>query len=190
MTDVRFLHLHKRDSEKVEALVAFVVSQVVRVPPLAVRVTAHARHDYPSGQAHLTHWPDWALRLYPRKSAKRQAMYAISVRTVSDDAEIHGVPRVCWHATTVKAAYREEPDTVEYQPEVAAAYARGERKFGHWPIYVTHDWRDAFVHTFAHELSHVLQWERGRRKSEVQCETFAARVLSAWQLESATTREP
>lgn len=179
---MRFLHEHERDPAEVERLAAFVVSQAVAVPPLAVRVLKPGKYDYPSGVAYLTSWPDWSRRLYPKRLSKiGQAMYPITVRTVSDFADCLGEPRVCWHSTAAKATYRSEPDTPEYQPEAEAAWLRGERKLGRWPIYVTGDWREAFVHTFAHELSHVLQWERGGRKSEIQCETFAARVLDAFK---------
>jgi hypothetical protein len=182
MSTTRFLHEHERDPVEVERLVVFAIAQAVRVPPLAIRVLAPGRRDYPTGVAYLTHWPDWSRKLYPQRASKiRQSMFAITVRTVTDHADCLGELRVCWHATAARAAYRDAPDSVEYQPEVVAAYARGERKYGSWPIYVTHDWREAFLHTFAHELSHVLQWERGGRRSEVQCETFAVRVLEAWR---------
>jgi hypothetical protein len=174
---LRLKHQHQRSPQEVEALARFVVSRVKgHLPPLAVLCTQGGR-DYPRGLAWLGEWPHWALELYPRKSRLRDAMYAIMVNIVTDRAPCLGHPRVCWHSTKICKAFLSNPDSPEYQPGIANLYYQGETKYGRWPIFITHDWREAFVHTFAHEVCHVLQAERGTRYSEVECEAFAHSVL-------------
>ncbi|GIV03633.1 MAG: hypothetical protein KatS3mg015_2463 [Fimbriimonadales bacterium] len=184
MVRLRFCHdEHGRDNEDVERLVRWVVRDATpgNVPPLAVRIRKPAAHDYPSGCAYLTYWPQWAVKLYPRRSHLRRAMYAISVTTCSDAAPVLGQPHVCWHARAARTGATCDEDAAAYQPAAAAAWARGERQLGQWPIYILRDWREALVHTFAHELSHVVQFARNGGRSEIVCERFAAYVLERFR---------
>lgn len=182
MSNVRFKHDHERDPAVVEELAQFAISRAFGVPPLAVRVLRPRNHNYPTGRAYWgSSRPDWALRLYPRSSPRQRDMQAITVITVTDDSELLGRPHVCWHASRARDYRYQDPDTYHEQPEVLAAYGRGETKFGRWPIYTVHNWEEAFLRTFAHELSHAVQATRDRGQSEVLCETFAARTLDEWR---------
>jgi hypothetical protein len=196
---VRFLHDgHLRDPGEIVALSEFVIGLVHgEVPSLAVRVMKPGKHDYPSGWAHQEQ-TQWATLLYPRRGKLRSAMYAMTVRTITDSATVLGHPHVCWHAVGVKALDKrgeyvervtEHGDPFwtfeafdEYQRPAQEAWARGERMLGRWPIYVLHNWREAFVHTFAHELNHIVQYHHGRKRhSEVGCERFALYALESYR---------
>lgn len=180
MTELRILNESARPTDELEELCRFVIGRAVHVPPLAVRALKPNRQDYPSGTAHLDNWTEWSLRLYPRRSKLRAEMFALAVRTVTDESHVLGIPRICWHATEAGKVASAEGAPAWYA-RVAEAYERGETKMGRWPIYVVRDWQEAFVHTFAHELSHVLQYRMsGKVGSEVRCETFALRCLDAF----------
>ena len=71
--------------------------------------------------------------------------------------------------------------------ELAALPAAGHTHFDRWPIFVVHDWQEAFVHLAAHEARHLVQAERRLPcRSEVDCEEFAMRMLLEYQQRKAT----
>jgi hypothetical protein len=188
--DVRFIHEHSRDPREVERLAAYVLSKAKGVPPLAIKVEdaiASGHTDYPSGRASWgSRRAKWARDLFGL-STLGYTMCQVVVRLVSDEAPCLAQPRVCWHSRrAANAAYDPEGGN-GYQPEVTETYLAGNLRFGRWPIYVTDTWQEAFVHTFAHEVSHTQQWQHSpKRASEVQCETFATRVLNDFKKEVNT----
>ena len=191
MNDFRFIHEHSRDEREVERLARYVLGKAKGVPPLAIKVEdagpPNTRTDYPSGRAAWgSRRGEWAHDLFRRK-ANRHVMCSVIVRLVSDEAPCLGQPRVCWHSRRAAEVGHDPEGSDAYQPEVAESYYAGKIKFGRWPIYVTETWQEAFVHTFAHEVSHTQQWQHAsHRGSEVQCESFAARVLNDFQKEVNT----
>lgn len=172
-TRVRFRHEHERDPARVEEIVAWVVAQATEIPAgLAVRVRAPAEHGYPNGSASYAE-RDWARSLRCR--------WAIFLRLAAPPYEF-GIPRVCWHSSVTRQRHWQEPRPPDgMQVTVADALAEGKTRVGRWPIYRIDDWEEALVHLAAHEVSHIVQEQRGRGQSEIICEEFAAATLTAWR---------
>jgi hypothetical protein len=55
------------------------------------------------------------------------------------------------------------------------------------PWITAHDWRERLVALAAHEACHVRQFRDGLRRSEVEAEHWAERVLASWR---RSAREP
>lgn len=113
------------------------------------------------------------------------ARYSVRITVPSDAWDGYGMPRACWHSTRMRHLAREGVgiDPGRAYRVVAAHAARGETRFGRWPIYHVDDWAELTLHLVAHELAHILQYqrERGAGGSEVFCEDFAAAALDAWR---------
>lgn len=183
---LRFVHAHERDQAEVERLVAFAGEPLARsIGPVLVAVKVQAsKHEANSGCAYPQgDTPRWAGR----------ARYATTLSVPVDRPEVrYGQPRVCYHASSLRDTYKAPtgvPDVVKsaawqvhstlWHMGIAEAFAAGATHHGRWPIYYVLDWREGLIHLAAHELRHVAQFANGRRRSEVDCETFAlARLLA------------
>jgi hypothetical protein len=49
------------------------------------------------------------------------------------------------------------------------------------PLIVCNNWREALVAIAAHESRHIYQFQHNKRRSEVDCERFAARALERYR---------
>lgn len=106
------------------------------------------------------------------------ARYHVRLTLPLDNWEGYGVHRVCWHST---AAARWNGGKGSLFAHLANRVEQGDTKFGRWPIYVAEDWREVFIHLAAHEVRHLVQFDRGMRISEVDCEEWAAHMLEEWR---------
>ena len=57
------------------------------------------------------------------------------------------------------------------------------------PWITVRDWRERIVALAAHEAYHTHQFRHAMRRSEVQAERWAVRVLEAWRAETAAVTE-
>lgn len=55
------------------------------------------------------------------------------------------------------------------------------RRGGLWPEVTLQDWREALVHTAAHEAKHIERYVYGGEQSELACEHHAAWVLNRYR---------
>lgn len=183
----RFLHEHERDPVEAESVVRFALELACEgLPPIGFRLWTPSSHDYPAGYAHWgSRQPAWLNSCYTSRSPRPSGARAISICVVSDASPVLGQPHVCWHASGPKRALRARREAgehvEEYQPEAVAALAAGEAYVGRWPIVTLDDWREALVHTAAHEIHHLALYWRGAKQSEVACERRAAFVLREWR---------
>jgi len=132
--------------------------------------------EFPSGHAGPGSIRKWAGR----------AAHFVTTSVPGDDWDILGAARVCWHATPLRqyAAGHSVADAYQW---IETTVAEGATHIGRWPIYRTHTVEEAVVHTLAHELMHVLAFDRGRGKqSELLCEEHALRVLTVYQGSAVT----
>lgn len=53
------------------------------------------------------------------------------------------------------------------------------------PVVECRDWREGLVAIAAHEGRHIWQFQHGKRRSEVDCERFAAKALERYRRETA-----
>lgn len=192
---LRFLHEHEREPGEVERLVGFAVEPLKRQTPVTVAVKVNEPSPWatPSGVAYEDETPRWAGR----------ARYAITLRLPSEHLKQcrYGLAHVCYHASDYRSTYvePERPEGIDeaewaqirgekwrahtdaWHALVQAAYDRGERKWGRWPLVVLGNWREALVYIAAHEGMHVAQFVNGRVHSEIECELHAARRLEAFR---------
>lgn len=152
------------DDADVEELVRFALDRSGGIErSLAVRVSSSGNGGGYASDRTRHRFPKWAGR----------ARYAIFVSTKHHLGRDYPRGSICGHAE--KAGH--------YTPGILLdLYASGQRTVGRWPIRVYREPREAILHTIAHEVRHIVQYDRDRRShSEVDCERFAARVLDEWQ---------
>lgn len=148
--------------------------------------------DTPSGRAMRgTSRPKWA----GRATWAVRAAYAPSYFRI-------GHATVCWHSTHAKRHVRDRLDLwleserdrdkawqfalADFLDEIDRRYRAGDTHYHRWPIYFEENAEQALLHTLAHELMHVLAYDRDREtQSELLCEEHACRVLEAWKQEEA-----
>jgi hypothetical protein len=162
MTRLRLLHDHDLDAARVSEIVDFVVRRPQVEPldgDLAIRVRGARGGGYAADRL-LHRFPKWAGR----------ARFAVSVATNREEdwPSLH----VCGHASTL--------GRVPYDQRVAR-FDAGDRRLGRWPMTLIADRYEWLVHVLAHEIRHVVQFDRGRSTSEVDCEIFAEQILDEWR---------
>lgn len=170
-----------RPDDQVREILDFVAAQIqLERGTVAVRI-ADGRGN---GYAFDSHKPKWAGR---HRHATRLSILAAG----DPDEDRYGRPLACWHSTRARQLAGEHGLEHVYQLW-AEAYARGDRRFGRWPIYTINDWREALVHLAAHEFAHLLAFDRDRQRgrlSEIECELTAERVLEEWRATHPDTKE-
>lgn len=73
------------------------------------------------------------------------------------------------------------------RPQALTGYPRAHQdpRLKTSPVVVFDDWTDELIHLAAHEARHVHQFRHRLRRSELDAERWAARVLATWQEASA-----
>lgn len=169
----RLLNESSRAPGEVEAILAWTLGQVGRIEhgKIVVKVVdtdTHGSHGFAFGNHRR---PKWVGR------------YRYGVRLAIATGTTHfDFPRVCFHsAAAKKLAHGNSPE--HYWGHIFDLYDAGERRFGRWPIYTIHDWREDLVHLAAHEFQHILSFDRADQVlvSEIRCELTAERVLDQWR---------
>lgn len=104
--------------------------------------------------------------------------------------------RVCWHSTGLRKLadeiYSADGELDDVYARLDALLDAGETRFGRWPIYNIADWQEMLVHLAAHEVAHLIQYDRGRGagNSEIFCETFALQILNEFRAARPCGDEP
>lgn len=177
MTRVRFEHLHdqEHDQAEIEEILTWVFGRATEIEGgVAVRVREPGRNGYPSGYAYY----------YRTQFAERlQCRWGMTVR-LPGDGFVFGEPQVCWHSTEARELNSKNGTEVRVAELLMAHLENGRQTLGRWPIYHVNSWQEAVVHTGAHEVSHLVQQQRGRSQSEIICERFAAAALDTYRTAS------
>lgn len=173
MTTIAFLRSQTtRPFEEVLEIVEFAIEQTGGIEE--GKVAVWVKPGGGNGRAH-------DRRIHKHVRWSKHARYGISLTTVPDDY-VYGVPRACWHSRRMRELrYELGGSAVAVYAHIGELYDAGQRRLGRWPIYLVNDWQEHLLHLAAHEIAHVLQWDRGRGASEVFCEVFAERALEAWR---------
>lgn len=166
MGSVRILNDSAYDDERLRELVDFALTRTGGIDgSLAIRFSEQGAGGGYMDDRRKHRFPKWAGR----------SRFAVHVSLRERRTRTYPRASVCGHANAAGKW------TVE---ALLAAYYDGQRKVGRWPIRLYRDRDEEILHTVAHELRHVIQFDRDRRStSEVDCEEFAVAVLDDWQAE-------